>query len=61
MDKPFTIILNNQGKAIVTMDNRVADDESVMIQRFIDDGYIVKNVSVDEYDEIHMNGNFNSF
>lgn len=58
MNKPYTIIFNQEGIAIVTIDNRVADDESLMIQRFKDDGYTVRDVTEAEYKEITKNRNF---
>lgn len=61
MNKPYTIIFNLKGKAAVVIDKNVADDESKMIQRFIDDGYTVKDLSEDEYKEIAKMGNFNPF
>ncbi|WP_342532702.1 hypothetical protein MHB40_14700 [Lysinibacillus sp. FSL K6-0057] len=61
MNKCYTVIYNSEGRAVVTIDNNVAGDESKMIQRFIDDGYIVKEVTEDEYKLIHKNGNFNPF
>ncbi|MBG9689448.1 hypothetical protein ABD91_00710 [Lysinibacillus sphaericus] len=61
MTNPYTIIFNAEGKAAVIIDNRVASNESKMIQRFIDDGYTVKDVSEDEYTVIHKKGNFNPF
>jgi len=61
MDRPYTVIFNKQGKPVVTINNMVADDESKMIQRFVDNGYIVRDVTEDEYKTIHENGNFNPF
>ncbi|MEQ6355188.1 hypothetical protein ABNX05_11215 [Lysinibacillus sp. M3] len=61
MNKPYTIIFNSKGKAVVTINNNVADNESKMIQRFVEDGYTVKDVSEDEYKEIAKMGNFNPF
>lgn len=58
MNKPYTIIFNSKGKAVVTIDNNVADNESKMIQRFIDDGYTIQDVSEEEYKSILKNGNF---
>jgi len=58
VNKPYTIIFNQEGIAIVTIDNRVADDESLMIQRFKDDGYTVRDVTEAEYKEITKNRNF---
>ncbi|GEM_PF-1899404 len=61
MNKPYTIIFNSKGKAVVTIDNNVADNESKMIQRFIDDGYTIQDVSEEEYKSIQKNGNFSPF
>lgn len=61
MCRPYTIIFNSKGKVVVTIDNNVADNESKMIQRFIDDGYTIQDVSEDEYKVIHENGSFNPF
>lgn len=61
MNKPYTIIFNTKGKAVVTIDNNVADDESKMIKRFMDDGYTVQDVSEEEYKSILERGNFNPF
>lgn len=61
MNKPYTIIFNQEGIAIVTIDNRIADDESLMIQRFKDDGYTVRDVTEAEYKEITKNRNFCPF
>lgn len=61
MNKPYTVIFNSKGKAVVTIDNNVADNESKMIQRFIDDGYTIQNVSEEEYKSILKNGNFSPF
>lgn len=61
MNKPYTIIFNLKGKAAVVIDNTVAGDESKMIQRFIDDGYTIKDVREEEYKLILENGNFNPF
>lgn len=61
MNKPYTIIFNPEGKATVTIDKRIADDESRMIQRFKDDGYTVRDVTEDEYKEITKNRNFCPF
>ncbi|UYB48782.1 hypothetical protein OCI51_07425 [Lysinibacillus capsici] len=61
MNKPYTIIFNLKGKAAVVIDKNVADDESKMIQRFIDDGYTIQDVSEEEYKSILKNGNFSPF
>lgn len=61
MNNPYTIIFNPEGKAAVIIDNRVADNESKMIQRYLDDGYTVRDVSEDEYAVIHKKSNFNPF
>lgn len=61
MNKPYTIIFNPKGIACVAIDNRIADDESLMIQRFKDDGFTVKDVTEVEFKEINKNGIFNPF
>lgn len=61
INKPYTIIFNTKGKAVVTIDNNVAGDESKMIKRFMDDGYRVRDVSEEEYKSILERGNFNPF
>ncbi|KOS61497.1 hypothetical protein [Lysinibacillus sp. FJAT-14222] len=61
MNKPYTIIFNPKGIAVITIDNRIADDESRMIQRFKDVGYIVTNVTEETYKEITNNRNFCPF
>ncbi len=61
MNKPYTIIFNSNGKAAVVIDKNVADNESKMIQRFIDDGYTIQDVSEEEYKSILKNGNFSPF
>ena len=61
MCKPYTIIFNSKGRAVVTIDNNIADNESKMIQRFIDNGYTAQGVSEEEYISIIESGNFNPF
>lgn len=61
MTKPYTVIFNSKGKAVVTIDNNVANNESKMIQRFMNDGYTVQDVNDEEYKEITKMGNFNPF
>lgn len=61
MNKPYTIFFNPKGIACVTIDNRIAHDESHMIKRFKDDGFLVRDVTEAEFNEINKNGNFNPF
>jgi len=61
MNKPYTVIFNRKGIACVTINKRVADDESSIIQRFKDDGFTVRDVTEVEFKEINKNGNFNPF